>query len=166
MKEIFHRASIRKFQEKSVEEEKVKQILKAAMASPSAKNGRPWEFYVIRNKNILQKLSETTPYSMCVKNAPIAIVICYQKEGIAPEFSDIDCAIATENILLEIDHLNLGAVMIGVSPNEERMKKVEEILDVPNNLRAFTIIPFGYPEKEKTQQDRYEEEKIHYIEEN
>ena len=163
MKEIFHRASIRKFLEQEVEEEKVTQILKAAMSAPSAINGRPWEFYVVTDKDKLKQLSKATPYSMCVKNAPIAIVVCYHKKGLAKEFHDIDCAIATENILLEIDYLGLGGVMIGIAPNENRMKKVEEILDMPEDLFAFTIIPFGYPEKEKMQKDRYEEKKVHRI---
>ena len=163
MKEIFHRASYRKFQEKKVEEEKIKRILEAAMASPSAKNGRPWEFYVIEDKKVLIELSEATPYSMCVKNAPSAIVVCYRKERVAPEFCDIDCAIATENILLELDHLGLGGVMIGISPNETSMKRVEEILNISSNLRVFTIIPFGYPLTEKEQPSRYEKERIHRI---
>ena len=163
MQEIFHRTSTRKFLDKKVEEDKIEKIMRAAMASPSAKNGQPWEFFIINNKEILLELSKATPYSMCVKNAPSAIVVCYKKETIAKEYSDIDCAIATENILLELDHLGLGGVMIGVSPVEERMQEVERIINIPDNLRAFTIIPFGYPEREKSQQDRFDLEKIHYI---
>ena len=163
MKEIFHRVSVRKFTEQEVEEEKITRILKAAMSSPSAKNQREWEFYVVRNKEKLIELSQATPYSMCVKNAPLAIIICYKTMLLEPDFKEIDCAIAAENILLEVDHLDLGAVMIGVSPNEERMKTVEQILQIPNTLRAFTIIPIGYPLREKIQSDRFEEEKVHYI---
>ena len=162
MKEIFHRASIRKYKDQEVEEEKIKEILNAAMSAPTAMNQREWEFYIVRNKEKLKELSESTPYAMCVKNAPLAIVVCYKNEK-ENDFKEIDCAIATENILLEVDHLGLGSVMIGVSPNEERMKKVEEILGIEESLRAFTIIPIGYPLKEKTQVDRYQEEKIHEI---
>lgn len=163
MKEIYHRASIRKFLEKEIEEEKIKEILRAAMASPSAMNERPWEFYVVRNKEKLIQLSKSTLFSMCVKNAPAAIVVCYRIKRKAKEFNDIDCAIATENILLEIDSQGLGGVMIGISPKEKSMEKVEKILELPSNLRAFTIIPFGYPAKEKNQPDRMEEDRIHYV---
>ena len=163
MKEIFHRASIRKYADRDVEDEKIKEILKAAMSSPSAMNGRPWEFYVVKNKEYLLKLSTVTPYSGLVKNASAAIVICYKKELIAPEYHDIDCAIAAENILLEIDHQGLGGVMIGVAPFEEQMRNTEEALNIPDDLRAFTIISFGYPLVEKEQKDRYEESKVHYI---
>lgn len=163
MKEIFHRTSTRKYTEEIVEEEKIEKLLKAAMTSPSAKNQQAWEFFVIRNKDILQQLSEATPYSMCVKNSSVAIVICYKKESIAKEYLDIDCAIATENILLEAEHLGLGAVMIGVSPIKENKEKVEKILNIDSNLSAFTIIPIGYPLKEKVQEDRFDKNKIHYI---
>ena len=139
MEEIFHRASIRKYLDKEVEEEKIKKILAAAMSAPSAMNGRPWEFYVVTNKEILNNLSEATQYSTMVKYAACAIVVCYRKEGIAEIYHDIDCALATENILLEIDHLGLGGVMIGVSPNEDKQENVERILNIPNTLRAFTI---------------------------
>lgn len=47
MNAIFHRTSVRQFQNKPVEEEKIEQILRAAMAAPSAGNQQPWEFYVI-----------------------------------------------------------------------------------------------------------------------
>ena len=50
MDAIFHRTSIRKYQEKPVEPEKIEKLLRAAMAAPSAFNQQPWEFYVIRNK--------------------------------------------------------------------------------------------------------------------
>ncbi len=163
MKEIFHRASIRKYLDKDIEEDKIRKILEAAMAAPSAMNGRPWEFYVIKDKNKLIELSEATPYSKMIKDAPCAIVVCYRKEGVAEIYHDIDCALATENILLEIDHLGLGGVMIGTAPDEEKQETVEKILNIPDTLRAFTIIPFGYPGVEKEQTDRYEEEKIHRV---
>ena len=50
MKEIFHRISVRKYQKQAVEPEKIEQLLRAAMAAPSAKNQQPWEFYVVTDK--------------------------------------------------------------------------------------------------------------------
>lgn len=163
MKEIFHRVSVRKYTDQIVEDEKIERILQAAFRAPTAKNQQAWHFYVIRNKDKLKELSKATPYSMCVKNASVAIVVCYEKSSLAEEFVQIDCAIATENILLEVDHLGLGAVMIGVAPNRENMENVERILNISDNQHAFTIIPIGYPEREKEIQDRYNKDKIHYI---
>ncbi len=67
-----------------------------------------------------------------------------------------------ENLWLATSDAGLGGVWLGIAPNEERMKKVEEILDIPDHLRAFAIFPLGYPAETKKQQDRFEEERIHY----
>ncbi|MBQ1469525.1 MAG: nitroreductase family protein, partial [Schwartzia sp.] len=82
---------------------------------------------------------------------------------IAPEFRDIDMAIASENILLELEALGLGGVMIGVSPIKENMEHVRDALKMKDELIPFTIIPFGYPEKRRPLEDRYDVSRIHYI---
>ena len=92
MDAIFSRNSVRKFTEEMPSEEQIERLLRAAMAAPSAKNQQPWEFFVVTNKDCLQKLSEATPYSMCVKNAQAAFVLASRRDGIiAPEFRDISC---------------------------------------------------------------------------
>ena len=63
MADLFHRVSIRKYQEKKVEPEKLDYILRASMAAPSACNQQPWEFYIVEDPEILEELSETTPYA-------------------------------------------------------------------------------------------------------
>ena len=164
MKEIFARASVRSYEDKPVEKEKIEQLLRAAMAAPTAKNQRPWEFYVVENKEVLEKLGAASQYAWPAGKAPAAIVICYRKEGnSAPEMLDIDCAICAENIWLELAHLGLGGLMLGIAPLEERMKIVAEALNLPENLAAFTVIPFGYPKKEKARPDRYEAERVHWL---
>ena len=68
-----------------------------------------------------------------------------------------------ENLLLEADELGLGAVWMGISPDEGRMKAVREVLDIPEDLHAFALVPCGYPAEERAQEDRYEESRVHYI---
>ena len=77
-----------------------------------------------------------------------------------PEFAQIDLSIAMENLWLETDAQGLGGVWLGIAPLEDRMKAVEEILDIPDTLRAFAIFPFGYPVEERKQQDRFNPERI------
>lgn len=89
MNSIFHRISIRRFLDRSVEKEKTEAILRAAMQAPSAVNQQPWE---------------------------------------------------------------------------DRMKAVEEVLDIPKHLRAFAVFPYGYPAEERKQQNRFDESRIHYVE--
>lgn len=164
MNEIFKRVSIRKYEDREVEKEKIEMILRAAMAAPSAKNQQPWEFYVVTDKKIIEKLSNCSPYAKFAKNAPLIIVTCYKTEVLsADDYKEVDLAICTENILLEITSLGLGGVWIGIAPVIERMEAVEKVLNIPNGLRAFALVPLGYPMEERHQQDRYDVSRIHYV---
>ena len=163
MNHIFTRVSIRKYQDRPVEKEKTLAILRAAMQAPSAGNQQPWEFYVVTNMEKLKALSEVHPYAGMTKDAPVAIVAAYRKECILPDYAQIDLAIAMENLWLEADAQGLGGVWLGIAPQEERMKRVEEILSIPDTMRAFAIFPYGYPAEERKQQDRFDESRIHYV---
>jgi nitroreductase len=157
---------MRKFTDEMPGKEMVEQILRAGMQAPSAKNQQPWEFYVVTDKDMLFKLSEATPWSMCAKNAQIAIVPAYRTSGLeAPEFAQIDMSIAMENIWLETTELGLAGTWLGVAPMDDRMKIVEDIVGIPEGQRAFAIFPFGYPGREKEAQDRFDPDRIHWVNE-
>ena len=163
MKEIFERVSIRKYTDKAVEDEKILAILRAAMAAPSAGNQQPWEFYVVRDRSKLEELSRVSPYAGCAKAAPVAIVSAYREKLWAPAYAQIDMSIAMENLWLACGEQGLGGVWLGIAPVEDRMRAVEEILGIPEGLRAFAIFPLGYPAEERKQQDRFDESRIHYV---
>lgn len=163
MNEIFHRTSIRKFKDQKVEKEKIELLLKAAMASPSAGNQQPWYFYAVSNKELIEKLSECSPYARCLKNAPLALVTCYKTNVKYPEFCQIDLSACNENILLEADHLGLGGVWLGIAPVEERMNAVKAVLHMEEDELAFSILAIGYPDETKVQQDRYDTKRVKYL---
>lgn len=164
MNSIYSRVSIRKYKDTPVEDEKIKEILKAGMQAPSAGNQQPWEFYVVTNKEIIEKLSMSHQYAGCAKGAPVVIVPVYRIENLMfPQYAEIDLSIAQENMWLMADSLGLGGVWMGIAPIRERMDKVREILSLPDNVEAFSLFPVGYPDEEKEQQDRYEESRIHYV---
>ena len=164
MKEIFERVSIRKYTDRAVENEKILAILRAAMAAPSAGNQQPWEFFVVRDREKLEALSGVSPYAGCTKAAPVAIVSAYREKLWAPAYAQIDMSIAMENLWLACGEQGLGGVWLGIAPVEERMKAVEEILGIPEGLRAFAIFPLGYPAESRKQQDRFDEGRIHFLE--
>lgn len=164
MNSIFARVSIRKYQDRPVENEKTEAILRAAMQAPSAANQQPWEFYVVTNREKLAALSEVHPYAGMTKDAPVAIVATYRTGCRLPEYAQIDLSIAMENLWLETASQGLGGVWLGIAPLEDRMQAVEEILSIPDTMRAFAIFPFGYPAEERKQQDRFDETRIHYVE--
>ena len=164
MNPIYTRVSIRKYQDRPVEKEKTMAILRAAMQAPSAANQQPWEFFVVTNRAKLAALSEVSPYAGMTKNAPIAIVAAYRKDCRVPDYAQIDMSIALENLWLETSMQGLGGVWLGIAPQEERMTAVEEIIELPDTMRAFAIFPYGYPAEEKPQEDRFDESRIHFVE--
>ena len=90
MDSIYHRVSIRKYQDKPVEQEKIEAILLVAMQAPSAANQQPWEFYVVTDKKKLLELSQTSPYAGMTADAPAAIVSVYRKDCRIPAYAEID----------------------------------------------------------------------------
>ena len=134
-----------------VEDEKIEKLLRAAMAAPSAGNQQPWEFYVVTNSETLQRLAKTSPYAGCTATAPLAFVVCTKKECRMPEYAQIDVSAAIENLLLEADGLGLGAVWLGIAPLTERMDAVRDVLQLPEELDAFAIVPCGCPAQERVQ---------------
>ena len=164
MNAIFTRTSVRQFEDRAVEPEKIEQLLKAGFVAPSALNERPWEFYVIRNKGTLATLSKTSQYARPVANAPAAIIICYNTSTLKNlDFVDINCAIAAENIWLEMEELGLGGVFMAVKPFEARVEFVTKVLNLPENIVPFGIMPFGYPKSKRHQKERFNADRVHYL---
>ena len=163
MKEIFERVSIRKFQEKEIPREALLNVLRAAMAAPSAGNQQPWEFYIVTDRERIEALAASTPYSGCAKGAPAVIAAAYREALWAPAYAQIDMSIAVENLWLACGEEGLGGVWLGIAPIEERMRTVEEILALPQGQRAFALFPIGYPAETKAQQDRFDLSRIHFL---
>ena len=144
MDEIFTRTSVRSFSEQMPTDGQIEQILKAAMQAPSAANQRPWEFYVVKNRELLSLLSGVSSYGDYVKDAPLAIAICFKKDGSKSAYVPFDCACAAINIRLCAEGLGLGSVRPGIAPEPYRMGRVREILDLPARPEPFCIMPIGF----------------------
>ena len=164
MNSIYHRTSVRTYQNKPVEREKIEAILRAAMQAPSAGDQQPWEFYVVTNREKLLALSQAHRYAGMVKDAPVAIVAAYRTACWMPAFAQIDLSSAMENLWLETDSQGLGGVWLGIAPLEDRMATVEAILELPDTLRAFAIFPLGYPVQVRPQRDRFDPARIYWME--
>lgn len=163
MENIFHRVSIRKYEDKSVEKEKILQILKAGMQAPSACNQQPWEFYVVTDKEKILSFPKPLPIPDAA-GALVVIVPVYRKEGLpVQDMAQIDMSIAQENIWLETDALGLGGVWIGIAPLKDRMALVHDILKLPENVEVFSFA-LGYLAESRKQQDRFDKSRIHFVE--
>jgi nitroreductase len=167
MDEIFKRASVRTYEDTPVEDDKIELLLRAAMAAPSDGNQQPWEFYVVKDRKILEGLAQCSPYATCVRKAPAAIVACCSKKRLRfKAFADIDMSAAVENILLEAVYLGLGAVWLGVAPIKMRMQIVRRVMELPEDLEPFAIVPFGFAKGLKDprlKEDRFDKNRIHYL---
>lgn len=164
MEAIFNRRSIRKYKNKPVEKEKIEKLLRAAMQAPSAVNQQPWEFIVLQDKNNLKKLSEMSPYSKLVENAPLTFILLANEDRMkVPEIWQQDMGAAAENILLEAVELELGAVWLGIAPIEDRMNYIKKMFDLEENIKSYCAIAVGYPEGQENKFiDRYDDTRVHY----
>lgn len=156
------RNSIRTYTNQSIEEEKVRELLKSAMQAPSAKNQQPWEFIVVDDQALLQRMSEASKGSWPLSGAPLAIVTIMKPTDKSPHYAVQDMSAATENILLEATNLDLGAVWIGCYPLVERTSLVKSVLQIPDPYEPFSVIAIGYPAETREIKDRYEKSRIHH----
>ena len=163
MDAIFSRRSIRQYAPKKVPMEVVEELLKAAMSAPSAGNEQPWHFVVITERAVLDEIPKFHPYAAMLKQASVAIVVCgdptlEKHKG----YWVLDCAAATENLLLAVVAKGLGAVWTGVYPTEDRVENLRKLLNLPQNIVPFSLIPLGYPAEEKLRTDRYDKSRVHH----
>lgn len=163
MNAILNRKSIRKYKDTKVNDEILEELLKAGMQAPSAGNEQPWEFIVLRNKDIMAKITEFHPYSKMLLNTEVAIVVCGdESKEVFKGFWVQDCSAATENILLAAEEKGLGAVWLGVYPIEDRVEGIKKLLNLPDSVIPLSIIPVGYPDEQREAADRFNTARIHY----
>lgn len=157
---ILNRKSVRVYSDNEIPQSDIQTILKAAMASPSSKDGRPWHFIVINDKETLHQLAEKLPNASMVKNANKAIIVCGDTT-LSPNNWYIDGSAATQNILLAAESLGIGSVWTAVYPYEDRAEALNQVIPLPENIRALSLIPLGYPAREETPKDKFDESRIH-----
>jgi len=161
------RRSIRKFQDKKVENEKIDTLIEAALRSPSGRALNPWEFVVVTDKGILEKLSKSKEHGSAFLNgAPLGIVVCAD-----PAKQDIwieDAAIASTIIHLTAADLGLGSCWIQIRQrmhkgNEPAEPYIAEILGLPKHLKVLSIVAIGYPAEEKPphEKEKLQHDKVH-----
>jgi nitroreductase len=160
---IFERKSIRSYTDQPVSQEQVETILKAAMAAPSGMNAQPWRFVVVREQATKDKLA--IGFNKMIAKAPVVIVVCGKttnKLGGTNNNWTADCAAATENLLLAVEALGLGAVWTACYPYDERMNPTIEALGLPDNVKPYCIVPIGYPASKDKPKDKWKPDNIHY----
>jgi nitroreductase len=163
---IATRTSIRDYEARPVEKEKIEKMLRAAMAAPTAMNKQPWHFVVVDQRDLLDALADANPYAKMIKKAPLAIVVCGDTEkmieGGGRDFWIQDASAATENMLLAAHALGLGAVWTGAYPSEERCQAIGKALSLSSNLIPLNMVVIGYPAEHPQPKAKFKEENISY----
>ena len=156
---IYARRSVRSFVDgKQVEKEKIVKLLEVAMAAPSACNIQPWEFIIVTKPEMLDAVKAVI--SQGNYNAPLIIVVCGYP-GFIPWDNDVgtvDCAAATENMLLAAVAMDLGSVWIG-SYDADALKRV---LSIPEGVTPVGVVYFGYPAENPEPRTQYAEQAVYW----
>ncbi len=164
LKHILSRRSIRKYLDKKIPEDTMRDLLRAAMNAPSASNQQIWHFIVIDDRRLLSELSGIHGGYLTLLTAPSAVLVCGEPNTATLEcYWQHDCAAATENILIAAESLGIGAVWQGVNPSVKNdTDEIIRILNLPKGIKPFSIIALGYPDETFEARDNYKEGKIHY----
>ena len=164
---IFARRSVRRYQERPIPEETVRDLLEAAMAAPSAVARDPWRFIVVRNRERLQQLAEILPHGKMLRGAAAGIVVCGDIERAhdgRESYMLQDCSAAVENLLLAAAALGIGSCWLGVHPRAERMEGIRALFSLPDNVIPVAGISLGWPAQSPPARTRYDEGFVHYEE--
>ena len=163
---ILTRTSIRNFTDQDVSDDLKSALLHAGMAAPSGVNKQPWEFILIDDPEILKQLAESLPYAKMTSQAPMAIAVCGNSdrflEGDDSTLWVQDLSAASENILLAAHAFGLGAVWTCLYPHSDRMQAATRILNLPDNIIPFNLLPVGYPAKVHASIDKWHPDRVHY----
>ncbi|TFG22138.1 MAG: nitroreductase [Promethearchaeota archaeon] len=133
------RRSIRSFKDTPIPDEEIEMILEAGRASPSASNIQPWEFIVIKNKEIISRLASIAPYGRFISQAPVVIAIVGKIDQ-NPTWYIQDTTLVSMNMMLMAWALGIGTCWIGSIDRE----KAKTILGIPGYDFLLTVLPMGY----------------------
>jgi nitroreductase len=160
---LLTRCSIRKYKKKPIAKDVLQNLLKAACQAPSAGNQQPWHFIVLDERRILNVVHTFHPSAKMLMEADQAILVCgdLHLEKLKGYWM-IDCAAATENILLAAHAAGLGACWLGIYPREGRMTGMRKLLNLPANIIPFALVSLGYPAEKKSYEERFDASRIHY----
>lgn len=151
---VHNRQSVRRYQDKPVEPEKLERCLEAACLAPSASNSQPWKFVVVTEPELQQKVANETigplsTFNNFVPQSPVIVAIVIEKMKVFTkigatikdrEYPLIDIGIAAEHFCLQAAEEGLGTCMLGWF-NE---KPIKELLKIPKEKRIGLLITLGY----------------------
>ncbi len=139
------RKSVRTFQDRPVEPEKLEQLMEAARLAPSASNRQEWRFIIVRSPETRKLLASIASSQGHVSKAPVVIVACADTDEHILQSGQlcypIDIAIALDHLSLAAVELGLGTCWVGAFDES----RVRHLLNIPVRVRVVQLMPLGYP---------------------
>lgn len=185
-KNIYLRRAVRDYKPLDVPDDILKEIIKAGTYAPSAVNRQPWRFVVVKNRELIRRLSDRSkkawlesagkvddphlkqvvnalkmPEFDIFYNAPVLVLIFASPDAYSPQY---DCALAAENMMLAARSLGIGSCWIGFGMPIGSDKEMLDELKVPENYKLMAPLIFGYPVKDiQAAQARKEDVVLNWI---
>ncbi|RKI93091.1 nitroreductase [Parablautia intestinalis] len=152
------RYSVRGYQDKKVEEEKLEKILEAAHVAPTAANLQPIRLIVVQSREGLAKIGKGAN----LYGAPLAVIVCadHGKAWVRPfdkkQTADIDASILTDHMMLQATELGLGSVWICYFKPDV----ISREFGLPDDLEPVNILAVGYSDEEAADPERHSQTRI------
>lgn len=163
---IIERTSVRRFTDEPVTDLQKQALLHAGMSAPSGVNKQPWEFILVDDREILERMADALPYAKMAAHAPMAIVVCGNPsrflDGDDATLWEQDLSAVSENILLAAHAIGLGAVWTCLYPHADRMDAVTKILETAPGIVPFCLIPVGCPQSRHAPMDKWHDDRVHH----
>ncbi|NLK08935.1 MAG: nitroreductase family protein [Firmicutes bacterium] len=154
---ILTRRSVRKFQNKPIPQEILEAIVDCGRVAATGRNDQPWEFVVVTDPKIKEKIANATDYGKFIAKAPACIAVFCKNTTYYIE----DGAAASQNILLGAWAQGIGSCWVA-GDKKHYANTIGEIVKAPDGVKLLSLIALGYPDEKPTQTKRSLTEVIHW----
>lgn len=145
---ISKRRSIRFFKDEVVPDNQITEIIKAGFYAPSGHANRKWHVVAVKDKEILEKLSNIHKYTKFMKKASFAVVVCVEQSDVDTFWLE-DGSAFMENMLLQAADMDIGSCWIGIqgvfNDGIDATATIRELFSIPDNIYILGMSAFGYP---------------------
>lgn len=154
---VINRRSIRRYEDRQLEAEQVKLILEAALMAPTSKSARAWEFVVVDDREMLEKMSQCKPMGAApIERCAMAVVVSVDVEKTEPWIED--ASVAASYMQLQAADLGIGSCWIQIrdrymADGTPAQEYIQELLGMPDTMPVVCVVTFGYPAEERKPQD-------------
>lgn len=164
---LMTRRSVRAYADRPISREDMHTILAAAMSGPSCVNARDWQFIVVENREMLNRMADANgDPARPLRAAAAGILVCGDLDKAfagAKDYWVVDGSIAAQNICLAANALGIGSVWLGTWPQMNRVEAQAKLFGLPDSVVPHSIIALGYPaQNDGAVREHYDETCVHW----